>query len=266
MTLDTVLIGFALSAGAIAFLNPCGFAMLPTYISYFVERNSQLQQRQQDMIASGSRSSINSTLRLISVRRLSYGALLGLLVTAGFIAIFGLVGVAISAAGIGIVKYFSWIAVLSGVIIIGIGIAKIFGKTFHINIPMPRGLVHSRIAGNDQYGSKGIKNSGYTNFFLFGIGYAIASLSCTLPIFLLVVFQALSAGGIVQGSFVFLSYALGMGAVMIAVSLAIAISNQTFLKWLRKLAPKMNIITSIVLILAGSYLIYYNLVIGKLLA
>jgi cytochrome c biogenesis protein CcdA len=255
MTLDTVLIGFALSAGAIAFLNPCGFAMLPTYISYFVERNSQFQQRQQNVISSTSNS--NSTLRLISVRRLSYGALVGLLVTAGFIAIFGLVGVGISAAGIGIVKYFSWIAVLSGVIIIGIGIAKIFGKTFHINIPMPRALVYGSSNGN--------KNSGYTTFFLFGIGYAIASLSCTLPIFLLVVFQGLSAGGIVQGSFVFLSYALGMGAVMMAVSLAIGISNQTFVKWLRRLAPKMNVITSIVLILAGSYLIYYNLVVGKLL-
>jgi len=264
MTLDTVLIGFALSAGAIAFLNPCGFAMLPTYISYFVERNSQLQQRQHNMIAR-TRGSNNSTLRLISVRRLSYGALVGLLVTAGFIAIFGLVGVGISAAGIGIVKYFSWIAVLSGVIIIGIGIAKIFGKTFHINIPMPRGLVYGSIASNNHYSSNANKNSGYTNFFLFGIGYAIASLSCTLPIFLLVVFQALSLGGIVQGSFVFLSYALGMGAAMIAVSLAISASNQTFLKWLRKLAPKMNLITSIVLILAGSYLIYYNLVIGKLL-
>jgi len=154
----------------------------------------------------------------------------------------------------------------SVVFIIGIGIAKIFGKTFHINIPMPRGLVYGSVASNNHYSSNGNKNSAYTNFFLFGIGYAIASLSCTLPIFLLVVFQALSAGGIVQGSFVFLSYALGMGAVMIAVSLAIGISNQTFLKWLRRLAPKMNVITSIVLILAGSYLIYYNLVIGKLLA
>jgi hypothetical protein len=52
---------------------------------------------------------------------------------------------------------------------------------------------------------------------------------------------------------------------MMAVSLAIGISNQTFVKWLRNLAPKMNIITSIVLRPAGNYLIYYNLIIGKLL-
>lgn len=61
-------------------------------------------------------------------------------------------------------------------------------------------------------------------------------------------------------------YALGIGGVMIAISLAISASNQTYVKWLKKLAPKMNIITNIVLNLAGSYLIYYNLVVGKLLS
>ena len=79
-------------------------------------------------------------------------------------------------------------------------------------------------------------------------------------------FQGLSAGGIREGSIVFMTYALGMGSVMIAISLAISASNQTFVKWLRKLAPKMNIITSIVLILDGSDLIYDNLVVGKLLS
>ena len=63
-----------------------------------------------------------------------------------------------------------------------------------------------------------------------------------------------------------MTYALGMGSVMIAISLAISASNQTVVKWLRKLAPKMNFITSVVLILAGSYLIYHNLVVRKLLS
>jgi cytochrome c biogenesis protein CcdA len=61
-----------------------------------------------------------------------------------------------------------------------------------------------------------------------------------------------------------LTYALGMGLVMTAVSITIGISNQKFLRGLRKLALKMNFITSIVLILVGSYLIYYNLVVGNL--
>jgi cytochrome c biogenesis protein CcdA len=249
MTLDTVLIGFAFSAGAVAFLNPCGFAMLPSYVSYFVESNTQ-------QIISGSGNS-----RLILVRRLTRGVLVGILVTAAFIATFGLAGIAISSLGIGIAKFLPWFAVSSGIVIIGIGAAKVFGRTIHMNIPSPRGLLYTAKSGNE-----GGKKPSFLNFFLFGIGYSIASLSCTLPLFLLIVFQGLSAGGIREGSILFLTYALGMGSVMIAISLAISASNQTFVRWSRKLAPKMNLITSIVLILAGSYLIYYNLVIGKLLA
>ncbi|PWU81424.1 MAG: hypothetical protein DLM72_07060 [Candidatus Nitrosopolaris wilkensis] len=75
----------------------------------------------------------------------------------------------------------------------------------------------------------------------------------------------MSAGGIKEDFIVFLTYALGMGSVMIAISLAISASNQTFVKWLAKFVPNMNLISSIVLILAGSCLIYYNMVVGKLL-
>jgi cytochrome c-type biogenesis protein len=256
MTLDIVLIGFAFSAGAVAFLNPCGFAMIPTYVSYFVET---------DYSSSRLQTTANRNLALISVRRLTRGGLAGLVASAAFVAIFGVTGITISSLGIGIAKFLPWVAVSSGVIIIGIGVAKALGKTIRVNIPSPRGLVFS-IHGSHSSNDGRKPDCGYANFFLFGIGYSIASLCCTLPLFLLIVFQGLSAGGIWEGSIVFMTYALGMGSVMIAISLAISASNQTFVKWLRKLAPKMNFITSVILILAGSYLIYYNLVIGKLLS
>ncbi|MGH9927351.1 MAG: cytochrome c biogenesis protein CcdA, partial [Nitrososphaeraceae archaeon] len=202
-------------------------------------------------------------------------ASVAVIVTMGFVAIFGLTGLAISVAGTTIAKYFPWIAVLSGIVIIGIGIAKLIGKTFHINFPFPKKIImfNDNTTGSDDNKRNNNYNrncsrikSSYSNFFLFGIGYAIASLSCTLPIFLLVVLQGLSVGGIIEGPIVFLSYALGMGIVMITISIAIGVSNQTLVKWLTRIAPKMNIVTSIVLILAGGYLIYYNIVIGKLLS
>ena len=225
MTMDIVLIGFAFSAGAVAFLNPCGFAMLPTYVSYFVESNTR------EIITASSNS------RLILVRGLTRAGLIGLLVTASFIVTFGLTGIAISSLGIGIAKFLPWIAVASGIVIIGIGVAKIFGRTININIPTPRGLLYTINSGNESG-----KKPSFVNFFLFGIGYSIASLSCILPLFLLIVFQSLSAGGIKEGSIVFMAYALGMGSIMVAISLAISASNQTFIKWLRKMASKMNIV------------------------
>jgi cytochrome c biogenesis protein CcdA len=186
------------------------------------------------------------------MKRFIRAGTVGLIVTAAFITTFGLSGIIISSLGIVVAKFLPWIALSSGIVIIGIGVAKAVGKTIRVS--------------STGFFRKNHGDLGYPNFFLFGIGYSIASLSCTLPLFLIVVFQGLSVGGIREGSIVFLTYALGMGSVMIAISLAISASNQTFVRYLKKLAPKMNIITSIVLILAGSYLIYYNLIIGKLLS
>lgn len=213
MTMDIVLIGFAFSAGVVAFLNPCGFAMLPTYVSYFVESNTR------EIITASSNS------RLILVRRLTRGGMIGLIVTASFILTFGLTGIAISSVGIRIAKFLPWIAVASGIVIIGIGVAKIFGRTININIPTPRGLLYTINSCNERG-----KKPSFVSFFLFGIGYSIASLSCILPLFLLLVFQSLSAGGIKEGSIVFVAYALGVGSIMVAISLAISASNQTFIK------------------------------------
>jgi len=108
--------------------------------------------------------------------------LVGIIVTAAFVATFGLTGIAISSLGIGIAKFLPWIAVSSGIVIIGIGAAKIFGRTININIPSPRGLLYT--TNSNESGKK----PNFVNFFLFGIGYSIASLSCTLPLFLLIVF------------------------------------------------------------------------------
>lgn len=262
MTLDPIIITFAFSAGAISFLNPCGFAMLPAYVSYFIE--SIIKQNSSSKLASSTTVSSNN-LRLILARKIGAGILIGIIVTLAFVTIFGVTGLAISAAGTGITKYFPWIAVLSGIVIIGIGVSNILGKTFHINIPLPRDLLFINNGNkNDNDNNKNNKPK-YLKFFLFGIGYSIASLSCTLPVFLLVVFQGISTGGLLDGFLVFLLYALGMGTVMIGVSLAISISNQVFMRLMVKLSSKINFVTSVVLISAGLYLLYYNVVIGKLL-
>ena len=59
----------ALTRGVVAAFNPCGFAMLPAYVTYFVGTN-----------ASGSVAGV--------VARLRRAALLGLVTTAGFIVVF----------------------------------------------------------------------------------------------------------------------------------------------------------------------------------
>jgi cytochrome c-type biogenesis protein len=253
MSLDFVLLTFTFSAGIIAFLNPCGFIMLPAYISSHMEKTFQLRN-QKDTVTTKNHKS------LFSMRKLGYGFLVGLVTTSGFITIFLVVGIGISYIGIRIVKLFPWIAFASAMLIIGIGIAKLSGKSIYINIPASKFFLKN----NEMH--SGLKKIDYRYFFVFGIGYAIISLNCTLPLFLFLISQGISAGGLAQGSVIFLTYALGMGTVMTIISALVGISNQTFTKlYATKLAKHMNVITSVILILAGIYLVYYSLIAGKLM-
>ena len=96
MSTDIILFSFTFTAGIIAFLNPCGFIMLPAYISNHMEKSLQLQ----------SSTMANNHNSKFSSRKLAYALLVGLVTTTGFITIFSAVGLGISYIGIRIVKLF----------------------------------------------------------------------------------------------------------------------------------------------------------------
>jgi cytochrome c biogenesis protein CcdA len=228
---DPILLGFSFSAGAATFLNPCGFAMLPTYVSYYLGRGG-----------SDSPSVAAGVLK---------GLGLGLLVTLGFILVFAVSGVLFSAAGTALARYIPWLAVSIGLLLIMIGGLLLFGKSIHLpfslNIPInPRQ-----------------KNVG--SFFLFGVGYAIASLSCTIPLFLLVVLQAISTGGITSGLTVFFTYAVGMGLMMTTLSVAVGASKEGISKYLKRVTPYLGRISGSIIVLAGLYTVYFQVFVGRIL-
>jgi hypothetical protein len=61
------------------------------------------------------------------------------------------------------------------------------------------------------------------NVFLFGIGYAVGSLSCTLPVFLVVVGSTLATQGVLSSFSQFIAYSLGMGTILVAVTVGAAL-------------------------------------------
>jgi cytochrome c-type biogenesis protein len=73
--------GFAFGVGMVAAVNPCGFAMLPAYLSLY------LGAHEEDF---GKRSSMSRLLRAL---------LVGVVVSSGFVLLFGLAGLVISAGG-----------------------------------------------------------------------------------------------------------------------------------------------------------------------
>jgi cytochrome c biogenesis protein CcdA len=95
------------------------------------------------------------------------------------------------------------------------------------------------------------------NVFLFGVAYAVASLSCTLPIFLVVVGSALATRGIWVAIAQFLTYALGMGTVLVLLTVSTALFREAVARWLRGAVPLVHRLSALFLIGAGGYLLYY---------
>lgn len=87
-------------------------------------------------------------------------------------------------------------------------------------------------------------------------GYGLASLGCTLPVFLVVVAGALSTNGFLPGLVMFLAYAAGMGAVLLGVTLATALGKGVIVRWFKRTVPYVELVSGLGLLVAGGYLVY----------
>ncbi len=229
------LLPWAFSAGMVATVNPCGFAMLPAYLSYFMGRTGD-----------------DSTVP----RDLLRGAGVGFGMTTGVLTVFLAAGALISAVGVAMARYIPWLGLVIGLAVAGIGVTMLIRPRLQIglNVPNP---AESR--------SSLVRTGGYRAFYLFGAGYGLASLGCTLPIFLIVMTQALAAGGFVPGMVVFLAYGLGMGLVLLALSVAAGLGRGLVAQSLRALVPYMRWAGAVGMVAAGGYLIYYQLTVSRIL-
>jgi cytochrome c-type biogenesis protein len=212
--------GFAFGAGMVASVNPCGFAMLPAYLSLY------LGAEEENL---GKRPSMSRLLRAL---------LVGVTVSFGFVVLFGLSGLIISAGG--------------SALLVLIGLWMLAGRTLHAS-------AFERFAG--RVGDP--RNVSTRGFLLFGLAYGVASLSCTLPTFLAVVGSSLASGGVLAGAGRFFAFGLGMAAVLVTLTLALAFFKQGLLRWLRKAMPYVQLASAVLLTLAGAYVIFYWLASGS---
>ena len=243
-------VGYAFGAGMIASVNPCGFAMLPVYLTMFLE--DQEGDTAQETAQSAPQDA-TSTWK----KRYGRALLVGGSVTLGVVVLFGLAGLLLSGMGQLLMAWAPRLALAVGVVLLLLGVYLLVGG---------KGggfSVFQRLAA--KLGDPRRKGLGY--YMLFGLGYGISSLSCTFPVFALVVGGALTADGFWVGMLQFVAYALGMGSVLLAVTLAVAgakqgLSMQRLMRW----QPVLHRLTAVLLVLAGSYIVYYWGVVGQLLA
>jgi cytochrome c biogenesis protein CcdA len=230
-------LGFAFGAGMVSTVNPCGFAMLPAYLGLYLGSNE------------------DGGVQIGIARRLGRGALVGATVSAGFIVLFGAAGLAIGGGARALVGLFAWIGLAVGVLLVLAGAWMVRGGKLYTGIAAQAA---SHIGNPGQVGVRG--------YFLFGLSYGIASLSCTLPIFLAVVGTSLATGGFAAAVGQFLAYALGMGFVIMVLTLLAAMFKASVAKALRRVLPYVNSISAALMILAGAYIVFYWLTTGGLLS
>jgi cytochrome c-type biogenesis protein len=226
-------VAYAFGAGMLASVNPCGFLMLPAYATYYVATDERLD---------GGGAALARSRRAVQ---------LGLLATLGFLAVFAPLGAVLSAGGRPLVRFFPYSSLIMGVVLLVLGLSLLLSR---------RRLV---LGYSERVRLRRSKSA--TGVFLFGVGYAVASLGCTLPIFIVVVVSALSAAGPLSGLVQLVNYALGMGLVLTIVSVSAALAQGAVVGRLQRLLPYVERAGGVFLVAAGAYLIYYWYSFGRVL-
>ena len=213
--------------GIFAAFNPCGFAMLPAYLSYFL----------------GIESKEHDQRRLTTVVR---GLVVGLVMTMGFIAVFGTFGV-LFATLINqgdVAEYIPYVIVTVGVLLIPLGLSMLLGREINLRLPKMNKGTGSRDLGS---------------VFMFGVSYAVVSLSCTIGIFIAGVSDSFSADGVARGTGNFLAYGIGMGMVITFLTMSLALAKSNVATNMRRLLPYISRLSGVLLVIAGIYMIDYGI-------
>ncbi|MDP3892253.1 cytochrome c biogenesis CcdA family protein [Nocardioides sp.] len=218
------LLSLALGAGMLAAVNPCGFALLPAYLGIFV-----LDDRP------GRAAALGRALRATAA------------MTLGFAAVFAVFGLAIMPVASSVTGHLPWFTVVLGLVLALAGGWVLLGRS----LPSLR----LRLPGR---GDPGPVTDSLGSMAGFGASYAVASLGCTIAPFLAVVVTAFRAGSALEGSVLFLAYAAGMGLVVGAAAVSVALARRSLLDRVRRVGSVLPRLAGALLLVAGAYVAWYG--------
>lgn len=218
--MDLGTLGFALAAGMLAAVNPCGFAMLPAYLTL--------------VVAGESRAPMTAAWRALGVTGL---------MALGFLVVFGAFGLVLAPLGTSVQEYLPVVTVVVGVVMVGLGAWMVAGKQITLLLPKPH---------------KGAPTGRLGSMFGYGLAYAVVSLSCTIGPFLAVTSATFRGGSVVGGIAAYLVYGLGMALVVGVLAVSVALAGSAVTTGIRRILPYVNRIGGAILVLAGLYIGYYG--------
>ena len=216
--MSSVSLSLAVAAGGLSVLNPCGFPLLPAFLSFYLGADEETLPR--------------------TATRAMQGIAVGALVAVGFLGFFVAVGLPVSLGVDAIARTVPWLGLATGAALVIVGLVGLCG--FHLRIPTPGWL---RARRERRAGA----------MVLFGAAYGAASLGCTLPLFLTLIGASLGGANMLA----FVAYGAGMGLVLMALSVCVALVREGATRGVRSLMPLLSRLGDLLLIAAGGYLFYY---------
>ncbi len=237
MDLDTL--GFAVAAGLVAAVNPCGFAMLPGYLSLVVAGET-------GDLAAGSTPAGGNAVGRGSFRGRAVGRALAATaaMASGFVLVFGTFGLVIAPLTTSIERYLPAVTVVIGIALIVLGGFLLSGRELTLLLPRPgRGAPTRRIG----------------SMLGYGIAYALASLSCTVGPFLAVTSATFRSGSAFSGFLAYVAYGLGMALVVGVLAVATALASASVVTGARRMLPYVNRVSGVLLVVIGLYVTYYGI-------
>ncbi|NES13898.1 MULTISPECIES: cytochrome c biogenesis CcdA family protein [Micromonospora] len=209
----------ALTAGMLGAVNPCGFAMLPAYLSLLVAGPT------------GGRGAVGRALT----------ATAGL--TLGYVVVFGAFGLAVAPVADWLRPRLPWSTVVLGGLLAVAGCWLLAGR----RLPTPRPFARApRLTRS------------LPSMALFGMAYALTSLSCSIAPFLAIVVTSLRAGSPLRGLALFGAYATGMALVVAVAALGVALLRGRVVARLRGAGAWVPRLSGLVLLVAGGYVAWYG--------
>ncbi len=233
----TAVFALGLILSILVYFSPCAFPVLPGFISYYLS----LGAREDELIEQGK-------LKTRMPSSFNIGVLSGL----GMWTFFGLIGILAflmgeAFASSGIIHY---IAIFIAILLIVLGSMMLLGITSHV-----MGFVQTWV---DKYSTTEADET-FTprrNMYLYGIGYAAASIDCTAAAVLpFVIFM--STLGTTAIGFGIAGLMVGLLILMIAVTMLVGMGRQVMINFLRRATGHIKMIGSWMMIMAGVGLTLY---------
>lgn len=219
--MEETALGIAFVAGVFATFNPCGFAMLPAYLSLAILEGGAAERRSQ-----------------LVARALKFSALMGV----GILAVFSAFSLIIFPISTSIQKYLPYITTALGIAVVLLGIYILW---------------KGQVAIGKLWSPQVSPTGNWITYILYGVTFALGSISCTIGPFLAVTSRALNENYLHSLS-IYLFYGLGFIATILILALLTAFSQKFLIRKIRNSGGALEKIMAIIILLVGLYLIYFG--------